>query len=330
MPQNFAHFVPDEQPSYTNFVPDAGGDSTPPDTPLPTMEARPETGSNYMQDVINDLRGGGTRTMVGRGLGYMQGRGSRGYTGLESGTTPATADIMGSAPLGMAKMGLGYSETNEGHPLSGLKDIALGGLQTATIPSMFAGPEASYEAINEIPSRTHAAQILNDISSSASDVPVIPHDTMPALDKWREFTEAGGRATKPITKMSNRLEDILTPKTGELPAEPMNFPEGRRFYTNISRTTAKPGFLRRAIESPAMPDLRRNAGNVRMALNNDLTNTASSIGRGDEYTNALREYAQASKLRKFLQGAGAIGAGEVARRTGLLGKIVSGTAKTTQ
>src|SRR6185312_12213420 len=102
---------------------------------------------------------------------------------------------------------------------------------------------------------------------------------------------------------------------------PINFPEARRFYTNITRVTRRPGFIRRAIESPMMPDLRRNAGDVREALNQDLTDAANRVGRGEDYTNAMNEYRNAARLRKVVRRAGFLAAGEAARRTGLLGSI---------
>jgi hypothetical protein len=102
--------------------------------------------------------------------------------------------------------------------------------------------------------------------------------------------------------------------------EPINFPEGRRYYKNVSRTTAKPSFLRAQLENPQNPDYRRVAGIVRNAMHQDLTDAAETIGRGQEYADAVREYANgarldemAPKVRKYAvpaaAGAAGLGAG---------------------
>ena len=54
----------------------------------------------WLEDAEEDLRHGGTRTALGRGLGFMQGRGDKGYNGLESGTSPEVADTMGECSPG--------------------------------------------------------------------------------------------------------------------------------------------------------------------------------------------------------------------------------------
>ncbi len=299
--------------------------------PLGALIATPDTGTSYMQDVTNDLRGGGARTIVGRGLGFLQGRGSKGYTGLESGSTPEAADIMGSVPLGLAKIATGSAEDREGHPLTGLKDMVSGGLQTTTIPSMFAGPEAARSAIEAIPSRVHAGAVLEDIRNAAADVPVIPRNTMPELQRWNELTEAGGRTAKPMTKLAGRLQDILTPVTGQAPAAPMNFPEARDIYSNVTDLTHKTA-LQKLMNRGLKPTMLRQAIGVRGGLNRDLTDAAETIGRGQHYADAMKEYAQASRLsqliKRSLYGAGIIGAGEVANKLGLAGKIGLGASRT--
>ncbi len=61
-------------------------------------------------------------------------------------------------------------------------------------------------------------------------------------------------------------------------------------------------------------------------MNADLTDAAEQVGRGEDYTGALKEYANNAKLRKLgLIGAGLAGE-ELARRTGLLGTIANKVA----
>jgi hypothetical protein len=109
----------------------------------------------------------------------------------------------------------------------------------------------------------------------------------------------------------------------------LNFPEARDFYSNITDLSHQPK-LQTLMGRGLKPTMLRQVGSVRQGLNSDLTDAATTVGRGEDYTNAMKEYAQAAKLRKILFGAGVVGAGEVARRTGLLGNLVSGVAKTAQ
>jgi hypothetical protein len=272
---------------------------------------------NWFEDAENDLRGGGSRTILGRGLGLMQGRGDKGFAGLESGVSPETADQMGSPVLGPLRMVKGFAEAGQGHPLTGTKDMFGGTLQAAQIPAMvMAGPEA--EALDTmIPSRSRAGAILGDIANAAKDVPVVPRNTMPALQRWEELTAAGGKAAKPMTKLSNRMTDMMSPATKGV-QDQFLFPEGRDFYSNVSDLTRqKP--LQTLMGRGLKPTMLRQAGNVRSALNSDLTDAASSIGQGDRYTDALREYARASKLRGGLLLGGAAVGEEALRRTGIFG-----------
>jgi hypothetical protein len=234
---------------------------------------------------------------------------------------------MGSVPLGATKAAKGAAELGwSGQPGQGLKDIVSGTAQAATVPSAFMGGPIAEGADAMIPSRLRAGQVLDDIGNAAKDVPVIPRATMPAVSRWSELTEAGGKTAKPITKLSNRLTDYLTPATKE-PQEPMLFPEARDRYSNITDLTRQPK-LQTLMGRGLKPTMLRQAGSVRQGLNSDLTDAAATIGRGEDYTNAMTEYAQAAKLGKALKLGGlAIGA-EGLRRLGLLGKIAGAVTPT--
>jgi hypothetical protein len=173
--------------------------------------------------------------------------------------------------------------------------------------------------MGQIPTKGRAVRTLNEVSQAAKDVPVQMSATDPAVDNFRQYVATGGRGTPVVNKLVKRM--AATDEQG-----PINFPEARQFYTNVSRATAKPGFLRRAIESPAMPDLRRNLGGVREAMSSDLTDAANSVGMGDKYAEGIREYANAARLNRGLKIGGAVATEEALRRSGILGKVASGAA----
>lgn len=168
-----------------------------------------------------------------------------------------------------------------------------------------------------IPTRAHAGQVLQDIRTAAKDVPVEPTKTLPALQRFQELTQAGGRKSKAITQLANRLIP------GDVPQEPLNFPEARDFYSNVG-DVAHSTPLQKLMGRGLKPVMRAQAVNVRRGLNEDLTNAAESIGRGEDFTKAMREYALASKLRKAGIGIG-LGLGAEGARKLPLGGIIKST-----
>lgn len=310
-------FLADAKPVQNDYLADAQPvDNTPaPSLPRVTMQAAPSGMVQTLQDAENDLRHGGSRTMLGRGLGYLQGRGDKGYSGLESGTTPEVANIIGSVPLGLTRAMKGESESYTGHPVNGMIDTGAGLAQASTLPSAFMGGPIAEAADAAIPSRFRAGQMLEDIRNQAVDVPVNPSNTLPQLERFQQLTQRGGRTAKPMTQLVKRLTADVPPEE----AQPFNFPEARDFYTNVSDLT-KQSPLQTLMGRGLKPTMLRQAGNVRSGLNSDLTDAAGTIGRGEDYSNAIKEYANASKLRKAMIGGALVGGEEIARRTGLMGK----------
>jgi hypothetical protein len=172
--------------------------------------------------------------------------------------------------------------------------------------------------LGQLPSASRAGKVFQDIREQAKDVPLNFEKTTPEMERFKELTQRGGRASKPFTQLSRRLDP-------EEPQEPVNFPEGRDFYSNIS-DAAHQTPLQKIMGRGMKPTMRRQAVNVRRAFNDDLTSAADQVGRGQDYTDAMKEYANAKRLEKIGKGAALLGAGEVARRTGLLGNWIHRTA----
>ncbi len=291
----------------------------PPTTGATLSAAAPDS---WLKQAENDFTQGGKRTAIGKILGVLQGR-TNGYAGIDSGESKSAADFMGSPLLGLLHAGQSAQSIPE-HPIKGPLGVIGGLLESATIPSAFMGGPAASKAINAIPSADHAAAVLNEITQAAHGVPVQMANTSPALSKFAYSVATGGDNSGVISKLAERVNPIHS-----FP-EDINFPEARDFYTNVSRETAKPGFLRRALESPTQPAFRMNAGGVRAALGSDLTSAAETIGRGTDYTNAMNEYRQAAQIKSVLKKAGYVAAGEALRQSGILGKIAAGTMKVAQ
>lgn len=295
-------------------------ETVPPSAPTATMGAA-ETGIvPWFQNAEEDLMHGGSRTILGRALGHMQGNGDKGYSGLDAGVSPETAEFMGSPILGATQATKGMAEVGTVHPLTGGKDLLLGGLKMATIPSAFVAPEAGatgneIATVLKIPNRAHAGRLFSEVSEAAKNTPVLMQKTEPELQRFEDLTMAGGRRSKPFTQLYKRMQLD----------EPVNFPEARDFYTNIGDATS-PTKLQRLMGRGMKPTMLRQGTITRHALNADISNAATMAGKGQEYANAMKEYSHAMKLQKALRVAGLLGAGEAARRTGLLGNWIHRTA----
>jgi len=176
------------------------------------------------------------------------------------------------------------------------------------------GLSAANQAFNPLPLRSRAVEAFRDIEAQNANTPVPLNQTTPAIDTFRNLVRTGSKDNTVVRKLGTRVDQVPT-------AGDPNFPEARRFYENVTTETKKPGFLRRAMEDPSAPKMRRNVGGVKDALNSDVTN-ALPPDQATRYTGAMKEYANNAKLRRLgLIGAGFVGE-ELARRTGLLGKIV--------
>lgn len=190
------------------------------------------------------------------------------------------------------------------------------------------GPKGLPMPSHEVPMSSYAETFPDQLPSASSSLrgEATPFEHSQGMGQGEYIGEIPGErgGTTVPSGVLRRLKtfESAPPLLPEAPEydEPVNFPEARDFYTNVSRLTRKPGFIRRAIESPMKPSMRMEAGNVREALNQDLTDAASSIGQGQQYQNAMKEYADAAKLIKAGKLVGTAAAGEGVRRLGLLGK----------
>lgn len=174
-------------------------------------------------------------------------------------------------------------------------------------------PKAIPEAIEAFPSRARAVATLRDIEGQAANTPVPLMNTTPALQEFQTHVNTGGKGA-PVMK---KLSPFVQPN-----APALNFPEARKFYTNVSDVTRKPGPVRSVFESSRNPRLRAAAGPVREGLNADLVAAADSLQppRGADYSGAIKEYSKNAKIRGALKktavgaiplAAGALGAEKI-------------------
>ncbi len=302
-----------------------------PAVPRGTLRAAPTGAVPWLEQAESDLLHGGSSTVLGRILGTMEGRGKKGYSGLESGVSSDTAQFMGSPVLGAIKGARGLAETATGHPLTGIKDVALGALQASTIPASFIAPEAGGEgteirSILRIPNEAHAGRMLGEIRPIAESTGTVvqPAKTVPALQSWRELMQTGG---KPSGQKAIASLEKLQLGTLAKPAEPvsMAWPEASLRYSNIAEQGREP-VLQKLMGRGMTPKVSAAANGVRSGLRSDLSSAAESMGQGKKFEDAMQEYRRAAKLNKVGRIGAGLAAGEAARRTGLLGNWIHRSA----
>ena len=247
----------------------------------PTATIGPAEKPSWFDQAEQDFRQGGNRTAVGKVLGTMQGRGDKGFTGIDAGVKPAVADFMGSPELGTLQVAKGVSEVPS-HPGKALGDVVGGTLKAATIPAMVAGaPAAESVAGALIPSTEKAAKMLADVAADANDVPVQFTRTWPALDEFMAYAKSGGTQPKVISDLLARMDDLQK--------GPITYEDARRFYSNISR-------LSDSELSTLNPQMRRLMGGVREAFKHDIGTAADQVDQAGKYYGAMKQYARAARL----------------------------------
>jgi hypothetical protein len=207
--------------------------------------------------------------------------------------------------------------------LSQIKDAATSpamgtvmGTAAATAPMVLGGVDAAAGGervgMGAFPSRTRSGNTLSMIRDKAVNAPVSTVNTGPEVARYQELTQRGGATAKPVTQLIPRIRDNMVPNAG---TKPLNFPEARDFYSNISAQSAED-------LSRLNPTMRRQMGSIRSGMHQDLTDAAEQVepGLGDKYSSAVREYARASALRNAGIQAAKYGIGGLG--AGLAGKIL--------
>jgi len=146
-----------------------------------------------------------------------------------------------------------------------------------------------------VPTKAKAGKVFQSVMEDAKDQPISLTNSMPYLQRVQELGERG--ATQP------RVTQQLFSRAGQ--ENPILYPEARDFASNLSRMSAAD---RMAIN----PTMAREVGNASKAFNQDVGAAASAVGRGEDYSRAMRDYARAAALRE-----GTIKAAKAAAKYGL-------------
>jgi hypothetical protein len=132
-------------------------------------------------------------------------------------------------------------------------------------------------------SKVRAADNFTDVAAAAKNAVVDVEKTGNACIRVLELAERGGSRPKVVKDFMARVTDPNKP--------PMTFDEARDFYSNISGLSAKE-------KTRLTPIIRRQMVEMREALNSALTEAAETVGKGDQYSSAVQEYARSIWAKK--------------------------------
>lgn len=155
------------------------------------------------------------------------------------------------------------------------------------------------EASQALPNAKRAAGVLGDVAEAAKNVRVPLTQAIAPLQRVTELGERGGTlptSANALLKRSQMLGD-------------MTFPEARDYYSNISSLSGDEAGKLNGV-------MKKAVGGLRAGFHGDLTEAANQVGMGDQYADAMKEYANAMRLRdagrqvltKVLPAGGVLGA----------------------
>lgn len=275
----------------------------PPSTNGATIGAAPDTENpvtNYFHQVGQDLTQGGSRTGIGKALGFLQGR-SQGYSGLNSGTSEGAANILGSPFTGVAQALEGAASIPQ-HPIAGPVK-AVGGIAKAlTIPGMMMGGPGTSALVDAVPSAKYAAQSLSDIAGAAGNADVPLNQSLAPLQRLAELNARGGSGSVPagVMQLLERSQGVA----------PMAYPEARDFASNVSGLSSLE-------KMAAKPQVLSQMNALRAGLHGDIADSLGDLG--PNYLEAIKEYARAQQLKKT-----AVKAAKVAGGAAVVGAVGDG------
>ena len=303
-------------------------------TTAPKGELRPREGTpldSWLSDLEGDIRFGGGATVVGRTIGRMEGRGSRGMS-------PLGDSFMSSPETGLVHTAQGVAQAVEHPPFSlaqaqGLRKAAGGVMEAATIPLMMTGPEEAIgkEAVmrvpaavkaagKAIPSAERAGEMLNTVMGSASNLPVNLSRSGDELMRAVEL-EPYNTLPKAVRRLIERYTAPLkgavkgVPKEG---ARPLTYKEARDAYNAIT------GKLSDEEISKLTPVMKRQMVKIAMALKDDIGDTAAEVGQAARYYAGMKEYAHAKRLAAAAKLVAKLGLGGLVAGGGVeAGKMVA-------
>lgn len=152
-----------------------------------------------------------------------------------------------------------------------------GGLETAAEMAIPVG-----KAVEAVPTVAKAGKKFESVMAAAKNLPVDVNGPGQVALRINQLADRGGSMPMAVRKFLGRITD---PAKGDF-----TYQEARDFASNISRLSANE-------YSRLTPVVAREVANLRVSLNQAVADTAKAAGKLDEYRSAMKEYAQAMRIR---------------------------------
>jgi hypothetical protein len=133
-----------------------------------------------------------------------------------------------------------------------------------------------------IPSRADAGASLADVKATAGNVPIdITKPGNTALELY-EQSQRGAQLPMAARKLVNRMTDPNAP--------PLTYAEAKDFQSNISSLSANE-------KMNLKPNTARLLGQLNADLKDSLAQAADTVGKGEQFTDAMDEYHKAMQVK---------------------------------
>lgn len=224
---------------------------------------------------------------------------------------PAYKAVAAVGPVVGVRVGEMERAANEGD-IGGVAGEAA--VPAAAAIGTYGASKALPAAADALPSAKRAGAAFQEIRSAAGDIPI---ETSKVGDSALQLYEQAQRGATFPTAVNKLIKRMTAPD-----AAPLTYAEAKDFQSNISNLSANE-------KMSLKPNQVRLVGQLNGALKESLEGAAEVAGKGQQFTQAMKEYHDAMKLRGYsdavisnawklaLRGAGVYGA---ARVFGLVGK----------
>ncbi len=138
------------------------------------------------------------------------------------------------------------------------------------------------KAVNAVPRLARAGKNFETVMGAAKNIPIDVNAPGQVGLRILELSDAGAQLPQVVRKFLNR---VTSPKKA-----PVTYKEARDFASNVSRLSADEA-------QRLTPVIKRELADLRVTLNASIAEAAKKAGKLDEYQAAMKEYAQAMKMR---------------------------------
>ena len=178
-----------------------------------------------------------------------------------------------NAAHGQAPPGADIAKSFKEHPEETLESTAgniVGGIDAAGLMP---------EALARVPTKEGAGRLFQSVMNEAGDKPVQLTRAMEPLERAQQLSARGHGTVSALDNLYKRINTI----------NPLDYREARDWASSLSRLSAQD-------KMSASPSLRAQVGQLSHAFNEDVGDTAESVGRGPEYRRGMRDYRIASTV----------------------------------